>query len=78
MLNDDTMIDYIIENVNDLPKHDRDAVLQLIYNSSARSKIQEKGNGVQIKTNYIPDDVVNKLFELVKRKTNEQQLNIPC
>ena len=78
MLNDETRIDYIIENVNELPKCDRDAVLQLIYNSSARSKIQEKGNGIQIKTNYIPSDVVNKLFELIKRKTNEQQLNITC
>lgn len=71
-------IDYIIENVNDLPKSDRDNVLQLIYNSSARDKIQEKGNGVQIKAEYIPYDIVKQLYDLIKKKINDQQLHLTC
>jgi hypothetical protein len=64
--------DYIIENINELNIYDRIEILQILYNSIARTKLVEKGSGTQIKISDIPDDILLNIETLIKQKLDDQ------
>ena len=59
---------YISENINELSHEHKISVLQLVFNSSIRNKIKEKGNGVQIKYDDIDNDLLTKVYLFVVEK----------
>jgi hypothetical protein len=69
---------FIFDNINELSILDRKEVLQMIYNSQFRSKIKEKGNGVQIKLDDLSESIIDKIFTYVSQKSNEQFMDIAC
>lgn len=66
----------IFDNINELCIQDRISMIQIIYNSSDRSMLKEKGNGIQIKLTTISHNVLNSLYILLIRKLKEQHLFI--
>jgi len=69
---------FIFDNINELSILDRKEVLQIIYNSQFRSKIKEKGNGVQIKLDDLSESIIDRIFTYVSQKSNEQFMDIAC
>lgn len=66
---------FIFDNSNDLPIDDRRELLQIIYNSQFRSKLKEKGGGVQIKLDDLSIPIINKLYVTIVKKLNEQHMD---
>jgi hypothetical protein len=67
---------FIFDNINELSLQDRITMVQLIYNSSDRSKLKEKGNGVQIKLDTVSPSVLDNLYKTLNVKIEEQTLNL--
>lgn len=65
---------FIFDNVNELSLQDRREILQIIYNSPFRSKIKEKGNGVQIKIEELSESIIDKMYTKLVQRNNEQFL----
>jgi hypothetical protein len=66
---------YIIDNINELIINDRKTVLQMIYNSSSRDKLKEKGSGTQIKIEDLPNILIETIYVFVEEKSKEQYLD---
>ena len=66
---------YIYENVNDIDISSRRELLQIIFNHSSEI-IKEKGSGVQIKFNDIPESIVNTLYNILYKKIQDNKLDI--
>jgi len=67
---------YIYENINEIDIEVKKELLQIIYNSDARDKIIEKGNGVQIRFNDINDSIIITIYSILKKKITESKLEI--
>jgi intracellular sulfur oxidation DsrE/DsrF family protein len=65
---------FITDNINELLIKDRREILQIIYNSPARSKLKEKGGGTQIKLNDLSDQQVENIYVYVMEKLTDQQI----
>lgn len=74
MNSNDDMEDYIIDNINDMQKCDRDEFINLIRQTPGvdMTKIRQKSNGVQIFFNDIPEILVPVLYNFVKRKIDNE------
>lgn len=70
------IIDYIIENVNELPMNNRQEIKNVLIMAGLREKIQEKGNGIQINTKNISANTLKKLHQFIQDKLSEQKLDI--
>jgi hypothetical protein len=68
---------FIFDNSNDLPIEDRREILQIVYNSQFRSKIKEKGGGVQIKLCDLTQPIIDKMYVTIVMKLNEQTIDFP-
>jgi hypothetical protein len=66
------MCSYICNNVDELNFQHRKDVLQVIYNSSSKKKITEKGNGSQIKIDDLPDMLIRTIYDFIIQKLNGQ------
>ena len=66
---------YIIDNINELIINDRKTVLQMIYKSSSRNKLKEKGSGTQIKIEDLPNNLIENIYVFVEEKSKEQYLD---
>ncbi len=66
---------FIFDNINDLPIEDRKYILQILYNSQYRSKLIEKGNGIQIKINDLSQAMIDKIYIAIVNKLNDQTIN---
>jgi len=67
---------FIFENINELSLQDRREILQIIYNSQFRSKINEKGNGVQIKLEELSDTIIDKIYKTSLQKSADQYIDL--
>ena len=67
---------FITDNINELLIQDRREILQMIYNSSSRSKLKEKGSGTQIKLNDLSEQLMEKIYDSVKKKLTDQKLEL--
>ena len=59
---------YIIDNVNELYLNDRKIVLEMIYNSISRCKLNEKGNGTQVNISDLSDILLNNIYTFIQLK----------
>lgn len=66
---------YIYENINDIDISSRRELLQIIFNHSSEI-IKEKGNGVQIKFDDIPESIINTLYNILYKKIQDNKLDI--
>ena len=66
---------FIFDNINDLPIDDRKDILQIIYNSQFRDKLNEKGNGVQIKISDLSQAIIDKIYITIINKLNDQTID---
>jgi DNA polymerase III alpha subunit (gram-positive type) len=71
-MTDSLYINYICDNVNELEHETRVSVLQMIFNSSSRCKIKEKGSGVQIKISDLSESLIIKLHSYIHEKIEKQ------
>ena len=69
-------ITFITDNINELMIQDRRNILQIIYNSSLRSKLKEKGGGTQIKVQDLTDNIIEKIYDIIIKKLDEQKLQL--
>ena len=67
---------FIFDNINELPLEGRREILQIIYNSQFRSKITEKGSGVQIKISDLNQVIFDKIYKTIYNKINDKNNNI--
>ena len=67
---------YIIDNINEIMIQDRREILQLIYNSPSRSKLKEKGGGTQIKLTDISPSLIDTIYNVIKKKLEEQKIQL--
>jgi len=56
---------YIFDNANDLAIEDRREILQIIYNSHFRNKLNEKGGGIQINIDELSNAMIDKLNNFI-------------
>ena len=63
---------YIIDNVNELYLNDRKIVLEMIYNSISRCKLNEKGNGTQVNISDLSDILLNNIYTFIQLKIDEE------
>lgn len=62
-------IRFICENINELRRNFRKELLQMMIGSQIpESKIYEKGGGTQIKISDIPKELINVMYNYVKKK----------
>ena len=66
---------FIFDNINDLPIDDRKDILQIIYNSQFSDKLNEKGNGVQIKISDLSQAIIDKIYITIINKLNDQTID---
>ena len=66
---------FIFENSNDLPIDDRRELLQIIFNSQFKSKLKEKGGGVQIKLGELSMPIIDKLYITIVKKLNDNNID---
>ena len=65
----DVKIRFICENINDLRRNFRKEILQIMLGSQIpESRIYEKGGGTQIKISDIPKELINTIYNYVKKK----------
>ena len=65
----DVKIRFICENINELRRNFRKEILQIMLGSQIPdSKIYEKGGGTQIKISDIPKELINTLYNYIKKK----------
>lgn len=63
MASNETMVEFIKHNRNDLSREERSDVLRMLMNSSIpNSKIQDKGGGVQVQFRDIPATVILMVY----------------
>lgn len=69
------MEDYIIDNINDMTKKDRNEFLNIIKQSHLVdiAHLREKGNGIQVFFNNIPSHLIQILYNFVKRKLDNER-----
>lgn len=63
---------FITDNINEIMIQSRREILQLIYNSPARSKLKEKGGGTQIKLSELPQELIEKIHTIIQKKLSDQ------
>lgn len=62
-------IRFICENINELRRNFRKEILQIMMGSQIpESKIYEKGGGTQIKVADIPVELINTIYNYIKKK----------
>lgn len=61
---------YICEYVNNLKHDDKLAMLKMVYNSTYRDKLDEKGTGVQIKLDDLSDSLISELYFYMLTRIN--------
>lgn len=59
---------YILDNINELSIQDRREIVHKIYNSASRSKLKEKGGGMQIKMSDLTVDLIDEITEFIQKK----------
>lgn len=65
----DMKVRYICENINELRRNFRKEILQIMLGSQIpESKIYEKGGGTQIKVADIPKELINTVYNYIKKK----------
>ena len=65
----DMKVRFICENINELRRNFRKEILQIMLGSQINeSKIREKGGGTQIKISDIPKELINTLYNYIKKK----------
>lgn len=67
---------FICDNINDLTIQYRRDVLQMVYNSQFRNHLKEKGNGTQLKLDFLSDSLINKIYNFIVEKLNDQKIDI--
>ena len=72
----DGSINFITDNINELPIQDRKEILQILYNSNVKSKLKEKGGGTQIKISDLSNDIIKKIHDFIKKRLSEQQIKL--
>ena len=65
---------FITDNINEVMIQDRREILQMIYNSSSRAKLKEKGGGTQIKLDDLSNTLVDKIYSLIQDKLADQKI----
>jgi hypothetical protein len=65
---------YICNNVDELNLENRKDVLQIIYKSSSKKKITEKGNGSQIKMDDLPEMLIRTVYDFINQKLEIQKI----
>lgn len=68
---------FIFDNSNELPIEDRREILQIVYNSQFRCKLNEKGGGVQIKLDDLSQPILDKLYVTIVMKLQNQIIDFP-
>ena len=63
---------YIIKSINELPKEDRQTILQVIQTMT--SNISEHADGCRINLDKLHDTDVQKLYHLIKNKIEYHQI----
>jgi hypothetical protein len=66
------MCSYVCNNVDELNFQNRKDVMQIIFNSSSKGAIIEKGNGSQIKIDNLPDMLIRTIYDFIKQKLETQ------
>lgn len=67
------MIMYIKQSIGDLSPDELKNILQIIMNSGIdENKIQEKGNGTQIKYKDIPKETIVAISNYIKNKLDDK------
>lgn len=67
------MIMYIKQSISDLSHEELKNILQIIINSGIDDhKIQEKGNGTQIKYKDIPKETIIAIHQYIKTKIDDK------
>jgi hypothetical protein len=67
------MIMYIKQSIGDLSPEELKNILQIIMNSGIdENKIQEKGNGTQIKYKDIPKETIRAISTYIKNKLDDK------
>jgi hypothetical protein len=67
---------FITDNINELLIQDRREILQMLYNSPSRSKLNEKGGGTQIKLNDLSEQLVEKIYNYITIKLSSQVMDL--
>jgi hypothetical protein len=66
------MCSYVCNNVDELNFQNRKDVMQIIFNSSSKDSITEKGNGSQVKMDNLPDMLIRTIYDFIKQKLEAQ------
>jgi hypothetical protein len=67
---------FITDNINELLIQDRREILQILYNSPSRSKLNEKGGGTQIKLNDLSEQLVEKIYNYITIKLSSPVIDL--
>jgi hypothetical protein len=65
---------FICDNINELNIQQRKEILQIIYDSSCKDLLKEKGNGTQIKISSLTDNLKNKIHEFIVKHLDSESL----
>jgi hypothetical protein len=67
---------YILDNTNELILNDRKEILQIIFNSQFRNKLNEKGNGTQVRLENLTDELITKIYEFIYIRLKDQSNDV--
>ena len=68
-----TYVGYIQKNISELNVNERIVILQTILNSSIdEKKIQEKGNGTQVKFRDLEPELIEEIYNYIIEKVQEK------
>jgi hypothetical protein len=67
---------FVTENINELDIDSRRDILQMIYDSDLCSKLKENGSGTQIHMSHLPEDLIQKIYDLVTDKLEKQAIQM--
>lgn len=74
-MDQDIKIRFICENINELRRNFRKEILQIMLGSQIpEAKIYEKGGGTQIKISDIPKELINTIYNYVKKKLEAEEI----
>ena len=64
---------YICDNIEHLNYEDKKIVIQMIYSSNHRDKLNEKGEGTELVLTEDCVFLVQKLYKFISKKIKEQE-----
>ena len=68
-----TYVGYIQKNIGELNHNEKISILQNILNSSIdEKKIQEKGNGTQVKFRDLTPEIIEEIYNFIIQKVQEK------